>query len=95
MLVINAEELELAKFILDGVPTDREGVYMRGWNDAIDTVIEHSDPLGRIKHGHWYSEDNYMGTGTTMFFCSNCGSQSNREDPYCWNCGSKMEVNNG
>ena len=44
------------------------------------------------KHGHWYDEPNYLGTSKTMFFCSVCGSASWREDPYCWHCGTKMDV---
>jgi len=45
-----------------------------------------------VRHGHWYDEPNYLGTSMTMYFCSYCGSASYREDPYCWHCGSKMDV---
>ena len=45
-----------------------------------------------VRHGHWYDEPNYLGTSRTMYFCSYCGSASWREDPYCWHCGSKMDV---
>lgn len=45
-----------------------------------------------VKHGRWYDEPNYLGTSMTMYFCSYCGSASYREDPYCWHCGSKMDV---
>ena len=45
-----------------------------------------------VRHGHWYDEPDYLGTGRVMYFCSYCGSASWREDPYCWHCGSKMDV---
>lgn len=48
--------------------------------------------LKAVRHGHWYDDPNYLGTSKTMYFCSYCGSASWREDPYCWHCGSKMDV---
>ena len=40
--------------------------------------------LSERKHGRW-------DRGKTMFLCSRCGSASNRDDPYCWHCGAKMD----
>lgn len=45
-----------------------------------------------VKHAHWYDVFNYLGTGKRMYVCSECGAGSSREDPYCWHCGSKMDV---
>lgn len=58
--------------------------------DIIDEIVDLQPTVE--KHGQWYDEPNYLGTCRTMFFCSRCGSASNREDPYCWHCGAKMEV---
>ena len=60
--------------------------------NCIDDVIDEQPTVDAEKHGQWYDEPNYLGTCRTMFFCSRCGSASNREDPYCWHCGSKMDV---
>lgn len=43
-----------------------------------------------VRHGRWYSVENYMDTSLTMYVCSECGSMSNRKDNYCWNCGARM-----
>lgn len=60
--------------------------WQMGWLDKLD-----ADAVP-VRHGHWYDEPNYLGTSKTMYFCSYCGSASWREDPYCWHCGSKMDV---
>ena len=44
-----------------------------------------------VRHGRWYSVENYMGTSRTVYVCSECGSMSNRKDNYCWYCGAKMD----
>ena len=67
------------------------------WANAYEEVMNmieeqptiDADP---VKHGQWYDVPNYLGTSKTMYFCSICGSASWREDPYCWYCGSKMDV---
>ena len=66
--------------------------YERGYRDGYAEALEVTDDAEPVKHGHWYDDPNYMGTGKTMYFCSYCGSASYREDPYCWHCGSKMDV---
>ena len=60
---------------------------------GIDDLIYEIEncPKVKPKQGRWYDEENYIGTGRTMYFCSECGSASYREVPYCWNCGTKME----
>ena len=58
----------------------------------IADILEQLPTIDPVKHGQWYDKPNYLGTGRTMFFCSKCGSASYREDPYCWHCGAKMEV---
>lgn len=60
--------------------------------DELKSEIDEMPTAEPVKHGQWYDEPNYLGTCTTMYFCSECGSASYREDPYCWHCGSKMDV---
>ena len=58
----------------------------------IADILEQLPTVDTVKQGRWYDEPNYLGTSKTMYFCSVCGSASWREDPYCWHCGSKMDV---
>lgn len=98
MRLIDADELNMIKFhplpYTHITPSDvNVESYERGWNDAIDAIVECTPTVDvePVKHGRWYDEPNYLGTCMTMFFCSRCGSASFREDPYCWHCGAKMD----
>ena len=93
--------VRLARNMVEDEPTvDAESLitqhedigYERGYRDGYAEALEVTDDAEPVRHGHWYDEPNYLGTSKTMYFCSYCGSASWREDPYCWHCGSKMDV---
>ena len=95
--LIDADELKDHQF--HGCYTNihiasKTDAYMLGWNDAINAVVECAPTVdvAPVRHGHWYDVSNYLGTGRRMYVCSECGAGSSREDPYCWHCGSKMDV---
>ena len=73
---------------------DQEAHCCHRWTKVIRNTVNDLKTQGYepVKHGHWYDVSNYLGTGRRMYVCSSCGAGSSREDPYCWHCGSKMDV---
>ena len=97
----NNEEKKVFDDIVDLQPTvDAESLiirhedigYERGYRDGYAEALDVTDDAEHVRHGHWYDVSNYLGTGKAMYVCSECGAGSSREDPYCWQCGSKMDV---
>lgn len=101
MRLIDADEIKNIKFAI----SKKISVYVRGWNDAIDSIIENAPTVEPepIRHGNW--EDN-----GEVIICSECGHFSyymDCEDEYtdedgfehwnlgypfyCKNCGAKMD----
>ena len=66
--------------------------YERGYRDGYAEALEVTVDAEPVRRGHWYDVSNYLGTDRRMYVCSECGAGSSREDPYCWHCGSKMDV---
>lgn len=95
---IDTDELSRAKFhplpYTHIIPADIKDVeaYERGWNDAIDAIIE-SAPTADVmerKHGKWEMKWH-------SFFrqdvpcCSVCHKCAALRTPVCPNCGARME----
>ena len=53
--LINADELWKHKFKSASEKMDLDVVYMSGWNDAIDSIVENAPTVDAkpIKHGEW------------------------------------------
>ena len=98
---IKADELSRAKFhplpythITPADIKDAEA-YERGWNDAIDAIIE-SAPTADVRenvHAHWDIFE--MKKGEWWHTCSKCKATWGSEDGeldfnFCPNCGAQM-----
>ena len=93
MRLIDADALPKIKFhplpYTQIVPSDADKEsYKRGWNDAVDAIVECTDTIDPVKHGKWVSD------GFT-WRCSECGKTywGRLAQPwnYCPNCGAKMD----
>ena len=73
--------------------------YERGWNDAIDAIIENAPTADvvEVKHGMWI-EYNYP--GAECVYCSKCKEEYYPDDlllgandypNFCPHCGAKMD----
>jgi hypothetical protein len=101
MRLIDADALAKVKFHgypeIEITPSDVNAeAYKRGWNDAIDAIIESAPTIDAVKHGRWIAQ---KGGG---YCCSECGRYSLDEvdgafihvsarTRYCHNCGTRME----
>ena len=102
MRLIDADALAEHKFvgIADWTPTEATS-WQRGWNDAIDTIIEAQPTVEVVldfhaqtpRHGHWIRKDYDIE-------CSECHARIDERDlrwaidteaKYCLNCGCKMD----
>lgn len=93
-MIDEQETIDADEWCTDCKEYDKEAHCCHRWTKVIRNTVDELLAQGyeRVKHGQWLDEQNYLGTHHTMFFCSECGSASWREDPYCWHCGAKMEV---
>lgn len=92
---IDADELQNVKFhdlpYTHIYPADLIGLqteaYERGWNDAIDAIVENAETADVVerKKGKWYD------VGSLSCRCSNCGCKSEKESSFCPNCGAEMK----
>ena len=97
MRLIDADALAEHKFvgIADWTPTEATS-WQRGWNDAIDTIIEAQPTVEVVldfhaqtpRRGHWEVIDE---AEPRRYGCSNCKRLSFTEDNYCSYCGAKMD----
>lgn len=90
--LVDVESLSELKYCLDNCPPTE---WQKGWNDAIDTIMEETLTVDIIpvKHGHWINKGYYA-------ICSECGANSGtqynglepipRWSRYCPDCGAKM-----
>lgn len=99
MRLIDADALDERKFIGVATWTPTEATsWQRGWNDAIQTIMECQPTVE--KHGHWDNKiiDARYDVPHTVARCSNCKGKiwvyaENYEVkyPYCPMCGCKMD----
>ena len=99
MRLIDAEALAEHKFvgIADWPPTEAIS-WQRGWNDAIDTIIEAQPTVEVVldfhaqtpRHGRWIDHQ-YKEFPIGRYECSVCGAKHDMEWDYCPNCGAKMD----
>lgn len=102
MRLIDADALKAIRFVSTKHKEPEVEAYMRGWNDAVDSIIENAPTIEAepIKHGQWIES-----WGGIWHSCSVCGGippfNMRGDDiptPYCPHCGAKMdldEVENG
>ena len=87
---IDKEKALLAKFTVT-----QESEYARGWNDALDAIVENAIVAGvaPVVHGEWLCAE----TDDEQFFlCSVCNNKEYWESNYCPECGALMqEEDNG
>ena len=94
--LIDADKLWKHKFKSASEKRDLDVVYMSGWNDAIDSIVENTPTVDAepIRHGRWISESQQR-----VFKCSACGhyldfdgvNAGRGSANYCPNCGAKMD----
>ena len=89
MKTFNAEELRKIKChplpYTHITPSDVDAEsYMRGWNDAVDSIMENASTLILVKTGHWIDESDGV-------YCSECGEREDYRRYYCPSCGAKMD----
>lgn len=67
MRLIDADQIKNIKFAI----SKKISVYVRGWNDAVDAIIENAPTIEAkpIKHGKWI----VSGTFDDFLKCSECG----------------------
>ena len=83
---IDKEKALLAKFTVT-----QESEYARGWNDALDAIVENAIVTGvaPVVHGEWLCAE----TDDEQFFlCSVCNNKEYWESNYCPECGAKMDA---
>lgn len=105
MRLIDADELNKVKFhelpYTHIVPADllklQTEAYERGWNDAIDAIMESAPTIDAVpaRHGHWI-----VNPKTQEGYCSECKFDmpvmmedwhyKNLATEYCPSCGAKM-----
>lgn len=95
MRLIDADALEEGKFhsIENWTPVESAS-WQRGWNDAIDAIIDNAPTVDAVKHGHWINK------GFEPIRCSVCGITVDaingipwaiKSFKYCPYCGAKMD----
>ena len=93
--LIDADALEEGKFhsIENWTPIESAS-WQRGWNDAIDAIIDNALTVDAVKHGHWIKDilTSTSGGSYATNRCSRCGwAYPTLETPYCPCCGAKMD----
>ena len=100
---IDADKLKRIKFhplpYPHIIPTDCESEsYKRGWNDAIDAVVD-NEPTADVREnvrGEWittYLDHVAMGERPKILYCSVCNQCIAYPTNYCPNCGASMGGN--
>lgn len=94
MRLIDADALAKLKFHgypdIEITPSDVNAeAYKRGWNDAIDAIIDEAPTIDAVKHGVWeiYVISMFDGEGCR---CSECGFEGVPYWDFCPNCGAKI-----
>lgn len=101
MRLIDADNLESIKFhslpYTHITPTDADAEsYKRGWNDAIDSIIENEPTIepDQEKPAKWiiYEVANCDGEPPIAWECPECGEVVNCKYKFCPECGKPMEL---
>lgn len=81
---------KLARSYINGDP------YIAGWR--LDEMIGNLPAdVALVRHGRWIEKqekDTFAGY-LYSYECSECGRVKQRKEPYCPNCGAKMDLNEG
>ena len=85
MKLINADSVINAKFPI--VPEGISEVYVKGWNDAIDAIVDNAPTVERPK-GAW--ECGGFCFSTTSYRCPFCKTKTLERTKFCPNCGADM-----
>lgn len=93
MRLIDADALPKIKFhplpYTQIVPSDADKEsYKRGWNDAVDAIVECTDTIDPVKHGKWINEETCSVCGESVLYDTDLCN-------YCPNCGAKMDGGEG
>ena len=102
MRLIDADALPKIKFhplpYTQIVPSDADKEsYKRGWNDAVDAIVECTDTIDPVKHGKWVKREGSDWEWAQEYNCSECRKYRLVVTPkewewnYCPNCGAKMD----
>lgn len=102
MRLIDADELIDHKFKSASERMDLSVAYMKGWNDAIDSINENAPTIEAepVRHGKWIKGEkiypDMLNDSTYGYWCSECHHidvhGDNVEVLYCWSCGAKMDL---
>ena len=95
---INADALAEKKFQKPECKCFGEGpAYRRGWNDAVDAIIENepSADVQPVRHGTWIHDGFDTPHGVDWMHCSECGKRDKYCQAaitnYCSDCGAIMD----
>lgn len=91
--LIDADKLWKHKFKSASERMDLDVVYMGGWNDAIDSIVENAPTVDAepTRHGHWIDHTYKYRYPVGRYECSICGAAHDMEWDYCPNCGARMD----
>lgn len=98
MRLFSEDSAKDAKFPI--VPEGISEVYVKGWNDAIDAIIDNAPTVEERPKGKWVlKETDYDDGGNNLYECTNCHHSDTHsgstEVPYCWYCGADMRGRTG
>lgn len=98
MRLIDAEALKERKFVgvADWTPTEATS-WQRGWNDAIDTIIEAQPTIEvePVKKGKWIYDNQFHWYRASCSVCGYMRATDIKADNwngwnYCPNCGARL-----
>jgi hypothetical protein len=79
MRLIDADKLPEHKFT---IVSAKGSDFMRGWNHAIDTIVD-NEPTVERPQGEWITDER-------GYVCSECGALHSDDYPFCHMCGADM-----
>lgn len=91
-MIYTKEALEAARMKVVATPDALEAEYIRGWNDALEAVINNFGSVSRETTGHWITTFYEMFPAESTVECSICHEEQpfDIDRNYCPNCGAKM-----
>ena len=85
MRLIDADKLPMCKFVTAGTSEP----YAKGWNDAIDAIVD-NEPTVERPHGKWIYHKDWYRYEECPWECSECGTCSDDNMNFCGECGADM-----